>query len=98
MTGCHQGCSASLTGYLGDPTYLVSGLPNVIGWAWRASENVDRNWRLRSKFVLSALKHRSLAESLRHAPAESPIGNLIGEWPDSVGYLLWPYQCAAWDA
>lgn len=26
------------------------------------------------------------------------MGELLREWPDTVGYLLWPYQCAAWDA
>jgi uncharacterized protein VirK/YbjX len=26
------------------------------------------------------------------------MGTLLCEWPDTVGYLLWPYQCAAWDA
>jgi uncharacterized protein VirK/YbjX len=23
---------------------------------------------------------------------------LLAEWPDTVGFLLWPYQCCSWDA
>jgi uncharacterized protein len=70
----------------------------VIGWAWRASARVDRNLKLRSKFVLAALRHPSLAEQLEHLDPSSPLGSLTCEWPDTVGYMLWPYQCAAWDA
>jgi uncharacterized protein VirK/YbjX len=25
------------------------------------------------------------------------MGRLLAEWPDTVGYLISPYQCAAWD-
>lgn len=69
-----------------------------MGWAIRASEQVDRDWRLRSRFVLSALTDRSAAARLRDAGPQSPIGGLLREWPDAVGYLLWPYQCSAWGA
>ena len=70
----------------------------MIGWALRASEEMDRNWRLRLKFVLAALTHKAAAEKLKNASLDSPMGSLLREWPDTVGYLLWPYQCAAWDA
>lgn len=69
----------------------------VIGWAMRASEQVDRNWRFRSKFVLAALSHRSAAERFERAPPDTPLGALLSEWPDTVGYLLSPYQCASWN-
>ena len=70
----------------------------MIGWAWRASARLDGNWKLRSKFVLAALRNPSLAERLEHLDPSSPLGSLACEWPDTVGYMLWPYQCAAWDA
>ena len=70
----------------------------MIGWAWRASAQMDEGWRLRSKFVRSALRHGQAASRLQQATAHSPLGKLIQEWPDTVGYLLWPYQCAAWNA
>jgi uncharacterized protein len=70
----------------------------VIGWAWRASAQMDEGWRLRSKFVRSALSQGQAASRLQKATPHSPLGKLIHEWPDTVGYLLWPYQCAAWDA
>jgi uncharacterized protein VirK/YbjX len=70
----------------------------VIGWAWRASAQVDRGWKLRSKFVLAALREPSLARSLEHLDGTSALGRLIAERPETIGNLIWPYQCAAWDA
>lgn len=70
----------------------------VIGWAWRASAAVDRGWKFRAKFVLAALRERSLARSLEHIDRQSPLGRLLAERPETVGNLVWPYQCAAWDA
>jgi uncharacterized protein VirK/YbjX len=68
----------------------------VIRWAWRTSAQIDQNWRLRAKFVLAALGHQSIAGKLeRPCP---PMEGLLAEWPDTVGFLLWPYQCCDWDA
>jgi uncharacterized protein VirK/YbjX len=70
----------------------------VIGWAWRASAQVGRGWKLRSKFVLAALREPALARSLEHLGANSPLGRLLAEHPETIGNFIWPYQCAAWDA
>ena len=70
----------------------------MIGWAWRASAQVDKSWKLRSKFVLAALREPSLARSLEHLDPDSPLGRLLAERPETIGNLIWPYQCAAWDA
>ncbi|NUR46393.1 MAG: DUF535 family protein [Sphingomonas sp.] len=70
----------------------------MIGWAWRASAQVDPNWKLRAKFALAALKDRALAHSLQHVDPQSPLGQLLTERPETIGNLIWPYQCAAWDA
>lgn len=70
----------------------------MIGWAWRASAQVDPNWKLRAKFVLAALKDPALADSLQHVGRQSPLGQLLAERPETIGNLIWPYQCAAWDA
>ena len=70
----------------------------MIGWAWRASAQVDKSWKLRSKFVLAALREPSLARRLEHLDPDSPLGRLLAERPETIGNLIWPYQCAAWDA
>src|SRR5438309_11851084 len=98
MIGCRRSCSASLTSSSDEERSRSSRIAAVIGWAWRASAQMDEGWRLRSKFVRSALSQRRAASRLQQATAQSPLGKLIQEWPDTVGYLVWPYQCAAWDA
>lgn len=70
----------------------------MIEWAWRASGDLDPDWKLRSKFVLAALRHPASARKLKDLHPNSALGQLVEEWPDTVGFQLWPYQCAAWDA
>ena len=70
----------------------------VIGWAWRASAQVDRNWKLRLKFTRAAMREPALARSLEHLDVKSPLGALLVARPETLGNLIWPYQCAAWDA
>jgi uncharacterized protein VirK/YbjX len=70
----------------------------VLGWAWRESANVGSGWKLRAQFVLAALRDPALARSLEHLDRDSPLGRLLAEQPETIGNLIWPYQCAAWDA
>ena len=70
----------------------------MIGWAWRSSAQIDGGWKLRTKFVLAALKEPALARSLEHVDRQSRLGQLLEERPETIGNLIWPYQCAAWDA
>ena len=70
----------------------------MIGWAWRSSAQIDSGWKLRAKFVLAALKNPTLARSLEYLDRQSPLGMLLAERPETIGNLVWPYQCAAWDA
>lgn len=70
----------------------------MLGWAWRSSAQVDPSWKLRTKFVLAALREPALARSLEHVDPQSPMGRLLAERPETIGNLIWPYQCAAWDA
>jgi uncharacterized protein len=72
--------------------------PVTVSWAWRASKQVDPRLRLRVKFVAAALRAPTVAKQLAAADSSSPIGKLVEEWPETVGTLLWPYQCAAWNA
>jgi uncharacterized protein VirK/YbjX len=35
---------------------------------------------------------------LLEAPKSSSVGRLLAKRPETVGAVLWPYQCAGWDA
>jgi uncharacterized protein VirK/YbjX len=67
-------------------------------WAWRASKHVDPRLKMRVKYVATALLQPSASRQLALAERSSPIGELLAEWPTTAGILVWPYQCAAWDA
>lgn len=68
----------------------------TIAWAWNASRHVDLSLKERVKFVVAAMRNRFVTRELATADPSSPLGRLLAEWPDTVGILVWPYQCAAW--
>ena len=70
----------------------------MINWAWRESARLEAGWRVRSKFVLAAMRESSLARRLEKIDPASALGRLAAEWPDTTAFLIWPYQCAAWNA
>ena len=70
----------------------------ILPWAWSASKQAESGLKLRAKFVIAALKAPSVTRTLASANGSSPLGELLAEWPETVGALLWPYQCAAWNA
>jgi len=70
----------------------------ILPWAWSASKQAESSLKLRAKFVLAALQAPSLSRKLALGHPGSPLGEVLSESPDTVGTLLWPYQCAAWDA
>ena len=80
------------------PSARAAGRESVLAWAWRASASVDSSVKLRTKFVLAALRNPALAKRLQDVDLNSPMGRLLSEWPDTLVYLVSPYQCAAWDA
>ena len=67
-------------------------------WAWRASKHVDSRFKMRVRFVAASLLAPAASTKLARAEISSPIGELLAEWPETAGILLWPYQCAAWDS
>src|SRR5438309_9762445 len=73
------------------------GSSMLLPWAWRASKHANLSLKMRLKFVLAALRTPSLSRRLANAEAKSALGALLAESPETVGTLLWPYQCAAWD-
>lgn len=70
----------------------------ILKWAWHASKHLDASLTLRLKFVAAALRKPSVSRHLSTADPESPLGKLLAEWPQTVGILVWPYQCTSWDA
>jgi uncharacterized protein len=70
----------------------------ILKWAWHASKHVDPNLSVRMKFVAAALREPVATRHLSTADPESSLGKLLAEWPQTVGILIWPYQCASWDA
>lgn len=67
-------------------------------WALPTSKRLNFNPKLRARFIVEALRHPSLVRALEAADPSSPLGLLTREWPETAGCLLWPYQCASWDA
>jgi uncharacterized protein VirK/YbjX len=53
---------------------------------------------MRLKFVAATLRNPGLSKRLAGVDPDSAMGRLLRERPQTVGTLLWPYQCAAWDA
>lgn len=70
----------------------------MIRWAWRSSAQVDTDLKMRAKFVRAALRELALSRSLEKLDPATPLARLLAEHPQTIGNLVWPYQCAAWDA
>ena len=70
----------------------------TLAWAWEVSKQADPGLKMRLKFVAAALRKPSLSQRLASTDAATPLGRLLTECPETIGTLLWPYQCAAWDA
>jgi uncharacterized protein VirK/YbjX len=70
----------------------------ILAWAWSASKQADPSLKMRAKFVAAALRARALSSRLASTNLDSPMAELLAECPETIGALLWPYQCAAWDA
>jgi uncharacterized protein len=72
-------------------------------WLWAASAAVYEG----DGFVLATRRIRFCARALAvygsikpiiNAPQASPLGRLIERRPETVGCVIWPYQCVGWNA
>jgi uncharacterized protein VirK/YbjX len=76
---------------------------NRIIWLWSVSSVVCEGSGFvrvirRLRFVIRAiLASRALAPML-DASAQSALGRFIAKRPEAIGAVVWPYQCAGWDA
>ena len=81
----------------------VTGVLTHIKWLWDASILVCGQRGLvvhcrRIRFLRSALWNYNSVKRLIDAPRQSPLGRLIQYRPQTVGVVIWPYQCSGWDA
>jgi uncharacterized protein len=70
----------------------------TLRWAWHSSKHVGPQLKMRAKFVAAALREPAISRQLASAGPDTLLGELLLEWPQMVGTLIWPYQCAAWEA
>ena len=72
-----------------------------MGWLWTTSKEVVdghgivRWWR-RARFLLEAGRYAPAIKPFINADPRSAFGRYIRERPETVGAVLWPYQCVAW--
>jgi uncharacterized protein VirK/YbjX len=52
----------------------------------------------RVRFVVRALAVYGSISPMINAPRNSPLGRLMERRPETVGAVIWPYQCLGWDA
>lgn len=74
-----------------------------IAWLWEQSGAVcaGRGAMLAAKrvrFVLSAFGVSDLVIPFIRAPNGSALRRLMQSRPETIGAVVWPYQCSAWDA
>ena len=67
-----------------------------IAWLW-ASSLCDVLTR-RVRFVVRALTVYCCVKPMIAAQRDTPLGRLIEDRPETVGAVIWPYQCAGWNA
>jgi uncharacterized protein len=81
----------------------VNTIIKHIGWLWITSAAVCEEggtapFSRRVRFLLKALAQYGSIKPMVDAPRESALGRLMRERPLTVGAVIWPYQCAAWNA
>ena len=52
----------------------------------------------RIQFLARTLAAYSAVKPLLDAASESPLARLLCDRPETMGAVVWPYQCSAWDA
>ena len=72
-------------------------------WLWANSLAVDDSKGFvlatrRARFFIRALAVLNSVSRLINAPANSPLDKLMKARPQTVGAVIWPYQCVGWDA
>jgi uncharacterized protein len=74
-----------------------------VAWIWKASGQVyqGRGFIITSRrvrFFLRALGAYGALKPFIRAPQDATLGKLIAHRPETVGAVIWPYQCAGWNS
>lgn len=74
-----------------------------LAWLWRMSACVSDNRGLRStwrrfEFLMQAMRSIDALRPFMHPKAGTPLHRLMTKRPETVGAVLWPYQCTEWNA
>jgi uncharacterized protein VirK/YbjX len=71
-------------------------------WLWNVSKICAgtslSDFKGRLMFMIKAIRLSSELEPFLHAKEGSLINKLIAQRPESIGAIVWPYQCHTWDA
>lgn len=71
-------------------------------WLWNVSKICAggslSNLKGRLTFMVSAIRFSNSLQPYLHATDGSLINKLITQRPETVGAVVWPYQCHTWDA
>jgi uncharacterized protein VirK/YbjX len=82
---------------------LSQYLPGTISSLWSSSEFVCDGgdftaYTRRIRFCLKALPVLGLVDRMVNAPRSSAMGRLMDKRPETLGAIIWPYQCLGWDS
>jgi len=76
----------------------VGDMLTAIDWRVKVARTFGGSWKLPLSFMaLSCLRRQVFAPFWSAVPG-SALHRHLQERPETPGVLLWPYQCAAWDA
>lgn len=53
---------------------------------------------LKSRMLAAGIRHREALTQMQNAPSDTALRRALDGRPQMLGLLLWPYQCATWDA
>src|SRR5262249_34282003 len=76
---------------------------NDLTWIWKISSRVHEGTGLvitsrRLRYFARALRVYGALKPFMHAPKPKSLGKLMTQRQETVGAVIWPYQCLAWDA
>jgi uncharacterized protein VirK/YbjX len=71
-------------------------------WLWTNSGSVCEGTGFivatrRIRFFVKAMTVYRLIRPMLETPRERPLGRLLEHRPETVGAIIWPYQCGDWD-
>lgn len=78
--------------------YQMEWQPAQVGWRWRALQELDCGWKMKARFLLQSYLQADALSPITGARPGSALLRYVQERPETLGFLIWPYQCASWSA